>query len=67
MVWCKKCDEQYSEKRAQLGYDTCLECGEQDAQLEIQRKSKCKSQLYNKGAYMYVYSRSDIKGIFKQN
>ena len=27
MPFCKKCDEQYSRARAQLGYKTRLKCG----------------------------------------
>lgn len=28
MAICIDCEEEYSDKRASLGYDTCLECGE---------------------------------------
>jgi hypothetical protein len=27
MPFCKKCDESYSRKRAELGYKTCVNCG----------------------------------------
>ena len=39
----------------------CIECGEEAAQREILRKSKCSAPAYNKGAYMYVTSSQMAK------
>jgi predicted nucleic acid-binding Zn-ribbon protein len=64
MAICIKCGEEYSDKRAELGYKTCLECGAKDAQKETKRKSKCIAPAYNKGAYQYITSKECVKGIY---
>lgn len=61
---CQKCGEEFSLSRAKLGYKTCLECGEEEAQRETKRKSKCVAPAYNKGAYQYVTSKSCVVGIY---
>lgn len=48
-------------KRKQLGYNTCLTCGEKQAKKEINRKKKCIAPAYNKGAYQYVGSIEQAK------
>jgi len=53
---CIECGEEYNPKRKLLGYSTCLDCGQDNAEREILRKSKCIAPAYNKGAYMYVSS-----------
>ena len=53
---CIECGEEYNPKRAALGYKTCLDCGQGNAEREILRKSRCVAPAYNKGAYMYVSS-----------
>jgi len=53
---CIECGEEYNPKRAELGYKTCLDCGQGNAEREILRKSRCIAPAYNKGAYMYVSS-----------
>ncbi len=53
---CIECGEEYNPKRESLGYKTCLDCGGDQAQREILRKSRCVAPAYNKGAYMYVSS-----------
>jgi hypothetical protein len=55
---CVECDEEYNPRRFDLGYRTCLECGDAHAEAEILRKSTCIAPAYNKGAYMYVSSSS---------
>ena len=60
---CLECGEEYNPKRKQLGYTTCLGCGDKEAQKSIQHKRKCSAPLYNKGAYQYVGSRTDAKWI----
>lgn len=61
MALCKVCLEEYSDKRRQLGYETCLDCGKLEAEKETSRKSKCIAPAYNKGAYQYIASVSDAK------
>lgn len=64
MAICIKCGEEYSDKRAELGYETCLECGNIDALKEIKRKSKCIAPAYNKGAYQYITSKDCVRNIY---
>ena len=40
MADCIKCEEEYSDKRQELGYDTCLECGQLDATRIIRARNK---------------------------
>ena len=56
MAVCQECGSDYADARAALGYDTCLVCGEAEAQVEVKRKAKCIAPLFNKGAYQYVGS-----------
>jgi|TARA_A100001011_G_scaffold381515_1_gene450169 hypothetical protein len=60
---CVECGEEYSCKRLQLGYKTCLDCGGISAIREIVRKSKCIAPAFNKGSYTYVHSKQDAKDI----
>ena len=60
---CLECGEEYNPKRKQLGYTTCLGCGDKEAQKSIEHKRKCSAPLYNKGAYQYVGNRSDARWI----
>ena len=53
---CVECWEEYSPERRELGYRTCLECGDVNARVEKARKAKCSAPAYNKGAYQYVGS-----------
>lgn len=53
---CVECGESFNPKRRQLGYSTCLECGDKEAAIQTLRKSRCTAPAYNKGAYMYVSS-----------
>lgn len=64
-VYCNVCDEEFSHKRYQLGYRVCLECGEEQANREKLRKSKCTAPLFNKGAYGYIISKRDAKDVGK--
>lgn len=54
MAYCVECDEEYSDKRLALGYDTCLECGRLEAIQEARRKAKRVTIAYNKGGYTYM-------------
>lgn len=62
---CRYCGEDYSIKRYNLGYISCLDCGQRHAEAEAQFKAKCTAPAYNKGAYMYIGSKEAVKGIFK--
>lgn len=64
-VDCEVCGEQYPMRRWQLGYRTCLDCGERSAAAKIAARSKQVAPAYNKGPYMMITSRNDLKGIFK--
>ena len=54
MAFCVECDEEYSDKRMALGYDTCLDCGRKEAIQEARRKAKRVTVAYNKGGYQYM-------------
>mgnify|MGYP003656691136 FL=1 len=54
MVNCKSCGEEYSMKRAKLGYHLCLECGDERANRIANFRSKCSAPAYNKGAYQPI-------------
>ena len=53
---CIECWDEYPVARKNLGYNTCLDCGEANARIEIARKAKCTAPAFNKGAYQYVGS-----------
>ena len=55
---CIECGEEFNPKRFDLGYRTCLECGDKHATKQILMKAKCTAPAYNKGAYMYITSSS---------
>jgi hypothetical protein len=45
MAYCYKCGDDYSDKRASLGYRTCLHCGDKEASIEAHRRTKCVALL----------------------
>ena len=53
--YCIVCGEEFSKKRAALGYETCLRHGETEREFTI-------APAYNKGAYQ-VISRQNVKDI----
>lgn len=63
MPECKMCNITYSVKRLNLGYLTCIECGDKIAVKESIRKSKCVAPLFNKGAYQYIGNIKEVKHI----
>jgi len=63
MAICVECDDEYSDRRKTLGYDTCLECGDAAATREILFKASCTAPAYNKGGYMYVTSAKMAKDL----
>ena len=60
-VNCKECGEEYSMKRAKLGYHLCLECGDHRANRIANFRSKCSAPAYNKGAYQPMMSTDDAR------
>ena len=64
-VLCHFCGDEYNKKRQDLGYRSCLECGQKHAQKEKNFKAKCTAPAYNKGAYQYVVSVDLAKGVGK--
>jgi ribosomal protein L37AE/L43A len=57
---CTECELLYPKRRAELGYDTCLTCGEAHA-----REVKHASVPMHKSNYVYMSpaNRDDLKGI----
>lgn len=55
MAICRECEEEYSDRRAQLGYTVCLECGED-------KRSFTLAPAYNKGAYQLI-TREQVRYI----
>ena len=62
---CRFCGEDYPKRRRELGYLSCLDCGEKFAEKEKAFKAKCTAPAFNKGAYTYISSTEQVKGIFK--
>ena len=60
---CIDCGEHFNPKRLELGYRTCLKCGDAPATAEKKRKAKCTAPAYNKGAYQYVGTVQAAKGL----
>lgn len=60
------CGESINPKRVELGYTTCLNCGERDALKESKRKSRSIAPAYNKGTYQYVTSKAMAKDVGKK-
>jgi hypothetical protein len=42
MAECITCEEEYSDKRQELGYNTCLDCGQADAIVIANARTKQK-------------------------
>tara|TARA_Y100000590_G_scaffold191716_1_gene218068 strand:- start:4778 stop:4981 length:204 start_codon:yes stop_codon:yes gene_type:complete len=63
MAKCVGCFNEYSEQRKQLGYLTCLSCGEKDARHDTIMKSKRVAPAFNKGGYQYIHSTNELTSI----
>ena len=50
MAFCIECEEEYSDKRLALGYNTCLDCGEAMA-MDI-KAGRTKAMLENLTPYV---------------
>lgn len=55
---CVKCGEAYPLRRAELGYKTCLKCGDKDA-----RAVKHCTVPGHKQGYMVITNRAELAGI----
>lgn len=53
--YCRRCGEEYPKRRADLGYSTCLPCGEREARAVRHTIMPA----YSKGAYQLI-SRADV-------
>ena len=49
-----RCGREYSEERAQLGFDRCLECGGNEAAAEIARRAQMIVPISHKSGYTYL-------------
>ncbi len=66
MATCFECGEEYSSKRAKLGFNTCLACGEEKAKLQSVAKSQRLAPLFNKGAYQYITDGNNLLSLGKK-
>jgi len=60
MSACVKCGHSYNRERAEIGYKTCLDCGDKTASKQIKEKASRCMPAYNKGGIQYV---QDVKTI----
>jgi hypothetical protein len=65
MAMCVECDEEYPDARKALGYETCLECGQELAQIEIESRKLRIAPAFNKGPIMYITSLEMVKDLGK--
>lgn len=60
---CSRCGDKIKKGRRDLGYKTCLKCGEEVAKKEISAKAERTAPAYNKGPYMYLTPGISAKSI----
>src|SRR6202022_4429798 len=53
MPYCR-CGTEFSEARARLGFDCCLECGKKEAAAEIARRAQMIAPISHKSGYTYL-------------
>jgi hypothetical protein len=53
MPYCR-CGNEFSEARARLGFDCCLECGKNEAAAEIARRAQMIAPISHKSGYTYL-------------
>ena len=53
MPYCR-CGTEFSEARARLGFDCCLECGKNQAAAETARRSRMIVPISHKSGYTYL-------------
>jgi hypothetical protein len=49
-----RCGNEFSEARARLGFDYCLECGKKEAAAEIARRAQMIAPISYKSGYTYL-------------
>ena len=49
-----RCGAEFSEARASLGFDCCLECGKQQAAAEVARRARMIAPISHKSGYTYL-------------
>ena len=49
-----RCGNEFSEARARLGFDYCLECGKKEAAAEIARRARLIAPISHKSGYTYL-------------
>jgi hypothetical protein len=57
MPYCE-CGNEFSEARARLGFDCCLECGKKEAAAEAARRAYMIAPISHKSGYTYLGSDS---------
>ncbi len=57
MAWCR-CGNEFSDSRAKLGFDCCLECGGKEAAAETARRARMIAPISHKSGYTYLGSDS---------
>ena len=55
MPYCR-CGTEFSEARARLGFDYCIECGKKEAAAEIARRARMIAPISHKSGYTYLGS-----------
>jgi len=53
MRYCR-CGNEFSEARARLGFDCCLDCGKKQAAAEIARRAHIIAPISHKSGYTYL-------------
>ena len=53
MPYCR-CGNEFSEARARLGFDCCLECGDNEAAAETARRARMIVPISHKSGYTYL-------------
>jgi hypothetical protein len=53
MLYCR-CGNEFSEARARLGFDSCLECGKKEAAAETARRGQMIAPISYKSGYTYL-------------
>jgi predicted nucleic acid-binding Zn-ribbon protein len=51
---CSHCGNEFSEARARLGFDCCLECGGKEAAVETARRALMIAPISHKSGYTYL-------------
>ena len=54
MATCIFCGNNYSMERKEIGYRSCLSCGDKTADKQIKEKASRCMPAFNKGGYQYV-------------